>query len=87
MKEITMFYLSDCPYCRQAFKLIEELTEEYPELAAVPIRRIEERQQSALAEQYDYWYVPSLFLGSEKLHEGVPTKAKIEQALRRALEG
>lgn len=85
MKEILLFYRSDCPYCRQAFQMIDELCGEYSELAAIPVRRIEERQQAALAEQYDYWYVPSLFLGDQKLHEGVPTREKIEQALRAAL--
>lgn len=85
MKEITLFYRSDCPYCHQAFQMIDELREEHPELAAVPIRSIEERREAALADQYDYWYVPSLFLGDQKLHEGVPTRDKIEQALRAAL--
>ncbi len=85
MKEITLFYLSSCPYCRQAFQIIEELQTEYPELAAIPICQIEERQQADVADGYDYWYVPSLFIGNEKLHEGIPTKQKLEKALRAAL--
>ena len=28
MKEITLFYRSDCPYCHQAFQMIDELREE-----------------------------------------------------------
>jgi len=39
-QEITLFYLSNCPYCRKAFQLIEELKEEHPELAAIPIRLV-----------------------------------------------
>ena len=74
------------PALEQQFKSrIEELQTEYPELAAIPICQIEERQQADVADGYDYWYVPSLFIGNEKLHEGIPTKQKLEKALRAAL--
>ena len=77
MKEITYFYLAGCPYCERADRYIKELKAEYPEFAGIPIRKIEERQNAALAKQYDYYFVPSLWIGQNKLFEGVPTKEQI----------
>ena len=85
MKKITFFYLSNCPYCHRANALIDEIIAEDPKYAAVEFDRIEESQQRALAETYDYWYVPCFFLGKEKLMEGVPTKEKVKAAMDIAL--
>ncbi len=84
MKELTYFYLEGCPYCRKADEMIACITQDDPRLAAVPIRRIEEREQAALADQYDYYYVPCLYLDGEKLLEGDPTEAEIRAALEAA---
>ena len=35
---------------------------------------IDEQINSELADQYDYYYVPALFDGNTKLHEGVASK-------------
>ena len=86
MKELTLFYFPQCPHCQRALKYQEELFAEHPEYRAVPLRMINERQETALAEQYDYWYVPTYFLGDEKLCEGVKDKALIEAAFKRAYE-
>ncbi len=67
--ELMLFYLPGCPYCRQAERLIEELYEEHPEYQKIRIRRVNEVLERSLAEQYDYWYVPSFFLCCEKLYE------------------
>ena len=67
--DLLMFYLPGCPYCRQAERLIEELCEEHPEYQKIRIRRVNEVLERALAEQYNYWYVPSFFLCGEKLYE------------------
>lgn len=89
--ELIYFYRADCPYCRQAKRLIAELEEEHPELRGLVTRSVEETQQPGLAEQYDYWYVPTLFLGEEKLYEANPSetagemKQKLESALEKAL--
>ena len=69
MKEITMFYLESCPYCKKAAKAIEELQAENERYRAIPIRRIEESQDPETAEKYDYWSVPSMFVSGEKLYE------------------
>lgn len=86
MKELTMFYFPECPHCQRAFRWHEELFREHPEYRQVPLRLVDEHKESALADSYDYWYVPSYFLGKEKLGEGVKEKGVIEAAFQRALD-
>jgi|LSQX01.3.fsa_nt_gb glutaredoxin len=86
MKEITYFYLNGCPYCKMADEMIAELINENPGFAKIKINKIEERENAELANSYDYYYVPCLWIGKEKLHEGVPTKEKIRKVLELALE-
>ena len=38
-----------------------------------------------IANRYDYYYVPCLWIGQDKLHEGVPTKEQIRKVLLAAL--
>lgn len=69
MKPLTMFYLSDCGYCAKAFRALDELYTENPAYRNVPIEIIEESEHPEIAEQYDYYAVPSFFDGKEKLFE------------------
>ncbi len=64
-----MFYLNDCGYCAKAKRALEELYAEKPEYKNIPLTRIEETEQPALADQYDYYAVPSFFDGQKKLFE------------------
>ena len=64
MKKITMFHIEECRYCDFARKAIAELREENPEYNAVEIEMINENE-----ENYDYWSVPSLFIGHDKVFE------------------
>lgn len=74
MKKITLFYLQNCPYCHNAKKALEELIKENPEYSEISVEWIEESQQPELAEQYDYYYVPAIFLGNMKLYEANPSE-------------
>ena len=87
MKKVTLFYLVGCPYCNSARKAVEELKREDERCAQVDIEWIDERKESALAEQYDYYYVPSIFLGKTKLYEASPsqTAQEIKESVRQAL--
>lgn len=88
---LTILYLSHCPYCLSLKRAITELTEQNPAYRAVPVTWIEEALQPTLADKYDYWYVPSVFMGAEKLFESQPSdnyttlKAAMEQAFLTAL--
>ncbi|HNX15158.1 MAG TPA: thioredoxin family protein [Oscillospiraceae bacterium] len=85
MKELTYFYLAGCPFCRAADKMLEELETENPEFSKIPIKKIEERENAALANRYDYYYVPCFWLGTQKLHEGAAAKEKLRGILEEAL--
>lgn len=86
MKEVTYFYLADCPFCNAADRMLEELTAENPEFSKISLKKIEERENPALANRYDYFYVPCLWIDKKKLHEGVATKQKLRVVLEEALK-
>ena len=69
MKDVIMFYLDSCGYCAKAFRALDELYEKKPAYRDVPITKIEESQQPELADQYDYYAVPTFFVGGEKIFE------------------
>lgn len=81
--ELKFFYSPGCPYCRQAEYLIGQLVQEHPEYGKINIRRIDETREAAMADSYDYWYVPSLFLGEEKVYEA--DSSDTEETVRKKL--
>ena len=87
MKKILMFTMESCPYCVKARRWMKELLAEHPEYGRIEIEIIDELEQPALADRYDYWYVPTYYVGGEKLHEGVPTKQIVQNVYRAAYEG
>ncbi len=68
-EKITMFYLEECPFCQKAKKAMDELMTENKAYQSLDIEKIEESENVALAENYDYYAVPSLFIGKEKCFE------------------
>ena len=86
MQEITMFILKNCPYCRQALKDLDALLadQRYQNLR---ITKIDEGENPELADQYDYYYVPTLYLGAQKKLEGALTRAQIQALLDEAAAG
>ena len=86
MKEVKLFMFEGCPHCRRARELIAAILEEHPEYAKVPLTVIDERLHPEIAEQYDYYYVPTFFVGGEKLMEGAPSREAIEKVFARAVE-
>lgn len=74
-----LFYLKNCPYCRQALAWIQELYQQDMKYQRIPLEMIEESEQSELADTYDYYYVPCFFEGTKKLHEGAITKETIQK--------
>lgn len=86
MKPVQLFYLKSCPYCKNALRYIEEARAAHPELREVDIEMIEESEQRALADKYDYYYVPCFYVGGVKAHEGGIYSEEVEKVLRKALE-
>jgi len=86
MKPVKLFYLKNCPFCKKALRYIEEAKAACPELAAVDIELVEESEEPEVAERFDYYYVPTFYVGGVKVHEGGIYPEEVEAVLRRALE-
>lgn len=69
MRKVTAFHLDGCPYCANAFKALDELKASDAKYGTVEIEWIEESKNPEVAEKYDYFAVPSMFIDSEKLYE------------------
>ena len=87
MKKVTLFYLTNCPYCHNAKRALDELFSYDQRYSEIEIKWIEESQESELAAQYDYYYVPTVYFGDKKLYEADPSedyadcKLKLKSAL------
>ncbi|MDD2578724.1 MAG: thioredoxin [Clostridia bacterium] len=86
MKKIMFFELRFCGYCRRAHKILKELLEQNPDYQKLEIEYIEESRERERARQYDYYYVPTFYVGEEKVHEGPVDHQQLEAVLRQALE-
>mgnify|MGYP000867571943 CR=1 FL=1 len=86
MKKIKLFYIEGCPHCRKAFKILEELKAKNPQYSKIDVEYIDENKDVVSANLYDYYYVPTFFVDDVKMHEGVPTKEKIERVLQEAIK-
>lgn len=69
-------------------KALAELNEEMPEYASIEVNWIEESRQAELANQYDYYYVPTIYSGERKLYEADPSEnyAAIKMNIKAALD-
>lgn len=81
MKKLTVFHLHYCPHCLKAKKILEDLSKEEA-FQEISYEWVEEREEAERAAKYDYYYVPTFYLGNEKLHEGKVS----EEILREMLE-
>ena len=86
MKNVKLFYLKHCPFCKKAIRYIEELKAQYAELACVDIEMIEESEQPDVADKFDYYYVPTFYVDGEKVHEGGIYPEEVEAILRKVIE-
>lgn len=71
MKPVTLFKMTSCPHCQRAFAWMEEVFQQNPEYRNVPLTVVDEVEEPELADTYDYYYVPTYYIGDEKVHEGV----------------
>lgn len=86
MKQVKMMMLDSCPHCKHALEMMDRLKKQYPEFESVEIEIIEENWEPEKTQGYDYWYVPTYFVGDVKVHEGVPSLAAVEEVFRVAME-
>ena len=69
MAKVKFFYVNGCPYCAQARKAREELISENPAYGQVEFEEIDEGLHPEIAEHYDYWATPAMFVAEEKIYE------------------
>lgn len=88
MKEIYLFHLIDCPYCINARKAIEALKAENPAYQDIQVRWIEETEEPEMIQNRDYYYVPTIFYGDQKLYEAKPGQSydTIKENIRRSFD-
>lgn len=87
MKKITVFYQPMCPFCKNAFKFIDELIAENGLFKEIEWEKIDELKEPALADQYDYYYVPAFYADGKKLHEGGIYKDEIKKLIQSVIDG
>lgn len=81
-----MFVQKGCPHCKRALKWHEVMfTKLHPEWADIPLRIVDEEEEKALADTYDYYYVPSYYIEGEKVHEGPVTQQDVERIFETAM--
>ena len=86
MKEIKMFMFDGCPHCKRADEMIAELLAKHPEYKEIPFTKIDEHKNPEIADKYDYYYVPTFFVGDEKTAEGVPAEESIQKTFEKAYD-
>lgn len=88
MKKIVCFHLDDCPYCHKARRAFDELCAENPAWKNIPVEWVEEtRETPSELKNFNYYYVPTIYVGAEKVYEANPADdyAKIKSNVRKAL--
>lgn len=86
MKKIELFYLSYCPHCKKAFRLIDELKAEDKKYADIKVTMLDEAQNEELSNSKDYHYVPCFYVDDKKEHEGVIEKNDVKRVFECALK-
>jgi len=89
MKKIVCFHLEGCPYCHKAIKAFKELQAENAAWKNISVEWVEEETQTpSELKNFDYYYVPTIYVGEEKIYEASPADDynKIKSEVRKALE-
>ncbi len=84
MRHIKVFYQTNCPFCKKAFREIDKLKRQ-PEYKDIEIESIEETLHPDVANLYDYYYVPTFYIDNEKVHEGGIYPEEVEAIFQKAL--
>lgn len=84
MKKVELFYLENCPHCKNARSYMEELMKE-PTYANIEIKMYEETVDVDYANAHDYYYVPTFYIDDKKVFEGSMSKEDVETVLKQCL--
>ena len=86
MRTVELFYLPGCPYCVKAKRAQTELKEN-PVLERVRVRWIDESEERDYADEHNYYYVPTFYVGEKKVYEARPGSSydEIRDGLKAAM--
>lgn len=79
-----MFTMAFCPYCRRALGYMDALYSQHPEYKRIPIEIIDENKHRDIADTYDYYLVPTYYVGDKKLHEGAASMEDVQRVFETA---
>jgi thioredoxin 1 len=85
MKQVRMFILKGCPYCRNALQWMEELMTQNPSYRDIPMEIIDESEHYALAKAHDYYLVPTWYVAGVKVHEGAASRDIVRSIFDKAV--
>ena len=71
MKPVKMFYIDGCPYCRAAREALADL-EKNEKYSGLSVELINESEHPDIADRYDYYHVPTVFVDEKKAFETQP---------------
>ena len=81
MEENLLFIIESWPYCIEALAWMDELKKENPAYEEAAFTIIDEIKEPDIAEQYDYFLVPTFYIKGQKVHEGIASKEIIRDIL------
>ena len=86
MKKMYVLTTSWCPHCTRAKQIIEDLLAEHPEWQTVDLSIIdEEKEPEKMKPFFNYYYVPTVYVGEDKVFEGVPSDQLLAEAFQKAM--
>ncbi len=86
MKDITVLITDWCPHCKRAINWIDEVKQENPQYKEIKVEIIDEEKTPEIAKKFDYYYVPTYFVGNRKAFEGGTTKEIVQKVFEEASE-
>ena len=77
--------MQSCPYCQSARKWMNDVLESDAKYAEIPLTIIDEVEEPEVAAKFDYYYVPTYYIGDKKVHEGAATFEIVKKVFDDAL--
>lgn len=84
-KGVMLIVRRACPHCEKAIEDMRELEKANPEFKDVDIDVVDDRETPEAVAGLDYYYLPTFFVGGEKVHEGKATDEDLTKVYRAAL--
>ena len=78
--------MESCPYCQSARKWMREILSSDAKYTEIPLIIIDEVEEPEVAAKFDYYYVPTYYIGDIKVHEGAATFEIVKKVFDDALD-